>query len=136
MRWVEAREQLCKMQAEIAAHLGLETECVCVCTSSDNVVPDQVIEEMWRRLTHPRWSAGSIAAEMIEQTMRWPSFAEKGLPPMGVMEQCSVKDIREIADEEWEAALKQAEDTSGTDGSDSESSGRVDEEDGGVLEGR
>lgn len=55
MRWVEAREQLCKMQAEIAARLGLETECVCVCTSSDNVVPDQVIEEMWRRLTHPCW---------------------------------------------------------------------------------
>jgi hypothetical protein len=50
----EAEKQLCKMQGEIAGRLGLETVCTC---DEDIVmygdVPDEVIEEMWTRLTAP-----------------------------------------------------------------------------------
>lgn len=58
MKKIEALEQLCKMQGEIAGCLGIETVCVChdgAHKSALDSVPDKVIEEMWRRLTDSRW---------------------------------------------------------------------------------
>lgn len=50
----EASRQLCKMQGEVAGRMGLETQCVCDhAVREPGEVPDAVIEEMWRRLTHP-----------------------------------------------------------------------------------
>jgi len=93
MKGLEAENQLCKMQAEIAARLGLETCCTCSRSTPETdtrEVPNEVIEEMWRRLTHPCWSA------------------ENHPVSMELMTQCSLKDIHEITDEEWAEALKQA----------------------------
>jgi len=51
----EANQQFCKMQGEVASQLGLKTICSCgdtLCMVGE--IPDEVIAEMWRRLTDPQ----------------------------------------------------------------------------------
>lgn len=54
----DARRQLCKMVGEIAGRLRLPVDtsaCTCGQDTGGGDVSDAVIEEMWRRLTHPDW---------------------------------------------------------------------------------
>lgn len=58
MHGLEAEKELCEMQSEIANRLGLKTSCTCSRSTEETdtrEVPDEVIKEMWRRLTHSCW---------------------------------------------------------------------------------
>lgn len=60
MKNEEAQNQLCKMVEEIASRMHIDHERIgCTCGTSKfygRDVADEVIEEMWRRLTDPRWA--------------------------------------------------------------------------------
>lgn len=59
----EALNQFCKMQGEIADRLGLDSICTCNNEKGkpkEGIVPDEIIEEMWRRLTHKYWAYDEI----------------------------------------------------------------------------
>ena len=82
MKKVEVIENLCKMQGDVAGHLGLNT--VCVCRAGEGIVgdneevPEEVITEMWRRLTHDYWFENkeepaelpSIDSETLDKAVR------------------------------------------------------------------
>lgn len=66
MRNKEAREQLCKMVGEIAERMGVSLERIgCTCgrfPELERDIADEVIEEMWRRLTHPRFKTEGVSS--------------------------------------------------------------------------
>lgn len=65
----DARKELCKMVNDMAGRLGIpEAGWACTCgtglSGTNNDVDDKVIAEMWRRLTHPCWSAENHPVSM------------------------------------------------------------------------
>lgn len=64
----QARNQLCKMMGEVAGGLGVARKTQCVCTGLRRVttvddVPDEVIEELWRRV-----SGYNHLADLLKET--------------------------------------------------------------------
>lgn len=81
MRHDEVRNQLCKMTAEIGRRLGFDDDQLhCLCEAAEHEdkytgeIPDAIIEEMWRRLTHGCWKATSaqppLAQECFDQSVQ------------------------------------------------------------------